>query len=126
MPPQSFSTFLIRLLISPALLGTIFFLIGKYLSNRPPKTINRYSGYRTPRSMLNQDTWDEANRFSSSLMTRLGAFALLLGLLCALLIPSFAFIGAASTLISLAAAGILIIRTEKHLRLLFDDKGGRR
>jgi O-antigen/teichoic acid export membrane protein len=75
--------------------------------------------------MLNQDTWDEANRFSSILMTRLGATSIFVGILCTLLIPSFAFIGAASAFVSLTAAGLLIFRTEKRLKLLFDDKGNR-
>ena len=34
----------------------------------PPKRINSIYGYRTPRSMKNQDTWNEANKFSSNLM----------------------------------------------------------
>ncbi len=41
-----------------------FVIIGLplYFLKRPPKKINGIYGYRTPRSMKNQEAWDLANR----------------------------------------------------------------
>ncbi len=53
----------IHLIIGPPL------IILSYLFMRfPPKKINAIYGYRTPRSMRNQEAWDFANKYSSELM----------------------------------------------------------
>jgi NAD(P)-dependent dehydrogenase (short-subunit alcohol dehydrogenase family) len=54
---QSITGFLTRLLISPALLGVIFYLFAILLLRRPPKRINMFYGYRTAAS-LPLDTGD--------------------------------------------------------------------
>ena len=36
----------------------------------PPKEINHYYGYRTKGSMKNQETWDFAQQYSSSLLLK--------------------------------------------------------
>jgi uncharacterized membrane protein len=47
----------------------------------PPEKINTGYGYRTKASMRNQQTWDEANRYSSRLMLFCGLALLIIGLL---------------------------------------------
>lgn len=52
-------------LIIPLLVGILFILIGCILNFFPPKKINRYYGYRTPRAMKSKERWDFAQRFSA-------------------------------------------------------------
>lgn len=54
---------IIHLIISPPLL-----VIGYLFMRFPPKKINSFYGYRTPRSMRSQEAWDFANKYSSALM----------------------------------------------------------
>ncbi|HMP98127.1 MAG TPA: SdpI family protein [Cyclobacteriaceae bacterium] len=54
---------IIHLIISPPLL-----VIGYLFMRFPPKKINHFYGYRTPRSMRSQEAWDFANKYSSALM----------------------------------------------------------
>lgn len=51
------------LLLSPLLL-----LIAVLFKLYSPSKINPYFGYRTKRSLSSQEAWDEANKFSSSLL----------------------------------------------------------
>jgi uncharacterized membrane protein len=123
---QSITGFLTRLLISPALLGVIFYLFAILLLRRPPKRINMFYGYRTGRSMLNQDTWDEANRYCALLMRRFGQFSILLGFIAALIVTNFIAMAVVTGIISGGGAILLVFRTENHLSSLFDKNGNRR
>ena len=58
-------------LLAYSLVGGIYLvmlLIGLYFYHRPPKEINGFYGYRTPRSMKNQINWDFANRLGARYM----------------------------------------------------------
>ena len=44
--------------------GIIFLLGGLLMFKFPPESINGVIGYRTPMSMKNKDTWDEAKKYS--------------------------------------------------------------
>lgn len=46
----------------------VFFLMALLYVLYPPKSMNLWYGYRTPRSMINQAEWDFANRYASKLM----------------------------------------------------------
>ena len=124
--PNSLTAFLTRLLVSPALLGLLFYLFATILLRRPPKKINLVYGYRTGRSMRTQETWDEGNRFSSFLMRRFGLFSILVGIVAALIVRNYMIMAIVTGVFSVGGAIILIFRTENHLKALFDDKGNRR
>lgn len=47
-------------------------LLGRLLMLRPPRQINTLFGYRTPRSMKNQDTWNFAHRYAGRLWWVMG------------------------------------------------------
>jgi len=47
----------------------------------PPKKINSLYGYRTPHSMKNQQTWEEANKYSAKLLLLTGLISTLLGVI---------------------------------------------
>jgi len=68
-----------NLLVGPHLIGLIFIVIGLLQKYLPPKGINRWYGYRTPAARTNQQTWDEANRYSANFMIKAGFFALVIG-----------------------------------------------
>lgn len=45
---------------------------GAILRFFPPKKINSFYGYRTPRSMKNQENWDFAQKYAGQLMLSWG------------------------------------------------------
>jgi hypothetical protein len=67
------------LLVGPHLIGLLYILIGALQRYLPPKSINRWYGYRTFTAKTSQQTWDEANRYSAIYMMRAGAIVLVGG-----------------------------------------------
>ena len=59
--------------------------IGTRFLKHPPGTINAWYGYRTARSMKNQETWDFAHETCGRLWVRLGKLSFLPALLAAVL-----------------------------------------
>ena len=100
------------------ILPTIFYFF-------PPKKINAVYGYRTAFSMLNQDTWTEANTYFNRkhLQFATANFTISLGLFFVLPPLTLLTIVALSTIIPALLAMLL---TSKHLEQVFDDKGQRR
>jgi uncharacterized membrane protein len=70
---------LTTLLIGPHLIGLLYIVIGALQRFLPPKSPNRWYGYRTLSAKTNQQTWDEANRYSAIYMMRAGAIVLIMG-----------------------------------------------
>ncbi len=112
-------------------IALIMLISGKIFSNRAPKNINTFIGYRTTMSMKNRDTWEFAHKTSGKLLWKCGWICLLavvavmfflrgrpeetltkvgLILCCAQIIP---FIG-------------ISVHTENALRKAFDEDGNRR
>lgn len=91
----------------------------------PPKNINSFSGYRTKRSMKNEQTWKEANRYSSKLsilFSLIGmAFAAGLSLLLGNNDTGTGVSVIVSPLLMIALLLIMIALTEKHLKEKFGD-----
>ncbi|MBX3254129.1 MAG: SdpI family protein [Chitinophagaceae bacterium] len=56
----------------PILMGTFFLIAGFILLKFPGKKINSSYGYRTFRSMKNQQTWDFAQLYSAKESIKLG------------------------------------------------------
>ncbi len=117
-------------IIGPQLIGIIFLITGFIGIKFPPKKINQLYGYRSPSSMKNQQTWDEANRFSNRYLVRLGSILMVIGLLAAFifnaaivpiklegLLRPVLLIGTA-----IASAVILIVATERHLKKTFNNE----
>jgi uncharacterized membrane protein len=63
-----------RIAIMPFLLGIVFTSIALIMVKFPPKKINQLYGYRTPRSMKNQESWDFTQQYSSIKMIKGGLF----------------------------------------------------
>ncbi|QKJ28546.1 SdpI family protein [Mucilaginibacter mali] len=116
--------------IGPQLIGVVFLLAGFIQKKYPPKKINNYYGYRMPSAMKNQETWDEANRFSTAYMIKAGMVLIVTGFLVTLLlycIPMPQKFKAVTLFLVILAAGMgsaisMIMATEKHLSKTFDDR----
>ena len=61
--------------------GILFLVLGFYYLKKPPKKINHLYGYRTRRSMANQEIWDFANHQSAKDFWRVAIAVMLTGIL---------------------------------------------
>ena len=104
-------------LTSLLLIGT-----GWYWKEKPPKKINWWYGYRTRRSMANQQVWDYANKIGAKMMIAIGWQSLLLSLLGYFLFPNEAGI-IASFFIVLMSIGGGMFWCETQLNKHFDKNG---
>ena len=105
--------------------------LGKYFSKRAPGQINMLFGYRTARSMKNQDTWQFAHHHFGKTWYVCGLVFTPLSVLGMLLVlgKDENAVGIAGTVlctIQLLPLLASIIPTERALRKTFDKDGNRR
>lgn len=115
--------FIITLLIPASLLLT-WYLCPKF------KTINNASGYRTKRSMKNQDTWDFAQKYCArmSLYMFFPSLILAIAIMPTVISKSIdivGLIGLGITIIQMISFVVIMIFTEKALKNTFDESGNR-
>ena len=125
---MAFKLFMMLMAVAVPLMMTV---VGRVFMKRPPKTINPIFGYRTTRSMKNEDTWAFAHTYCGHLWFVCGMIFSALTLV--LLVASF---GRDETSFGVLAAalGILCVvgmvwsmgLTEKALKEAFDENGERR
>ncbi len=104
---------------------------GRYFSRRAPKKMNLAFGYRTSRSMKNQETWEFAHKHIGKMWSRIGVM-----LIPVTLIPMCLVIGQTDSVvgtvggvvngIQVVALCASIIPTENALKKQFDENGNRR
>ena len=105
--------------LSPSL---IVILAGLIWQQFPPKKINYLYGYRTQRSMKNQQTWDYANRIGPVMFIKTGSYLLLISVLAYWLSePTEAILISGLTLVVGLIAGV--IACERKLEKRFDAEG---
>ena len=102
--------------------------LGKYFSKHAPGQINMLFGYRTARSMKNQDTWQFAHHYFGKLWFILGLILLPLSAAAMLFLlgKSVGTIGNASIVImavQLVFVIVPIFPTEAALKRNFDSNG---
>ena len=108
------------LFLIPLITGVVFVVVGMIMVKYPPKKINSFYGYRTPKSMKSQEQWDYAQKYSSKLMVKLGVGLSLLSLVGFFINHSEgAAVGISLGFIILIAIA-LIVRVEKELKDTFD------
>lgn len=103
-------------LLMNLLMGSIFFISGLISHFFPPKKINQWYGYRTTRSMKNQNNWDLAQQFSTQKMIK--------GSLVLILISFFKIVIATTettevwigVLSSIAVVAYILLSTENELK----------
>jgi uncharacterized membrane protein len=103
------------------LLAFFFFFFSCIFKFFPPKNINSIYGYRTPRSMKNQDTWNVANKFSSNLMFGFSVLFIIL-----MFFSYYLFFDKLLIIFLLIGLVTMIILTEFRLTQLFDKDGKRK
>ena len=112
----------------------VMIIFGYIYSKKPPqkpKSKFAYSGYRTPMSMKNEETWEYANRFFGKLWFR---FGIAVGLISIIVLFFFigkdkdtvGFAGMIICYVQLVAMLLPVIPTELALRRRFDKYGNRR
>lgn len=102
-------------------------LIAGYLMYRhTPKSINALVGYRTSRSMINQDTWDFANKYCAKLWIKLGIITSVISFLIYILFDVNETVSIVIVLIQTFLLLFSIIPVEIALKKTFDDNGNRR
>lgn len=67
------------------LVPAIMISVGAWMRKHPPEEINWIIGYRSTRSMKNQDTWDFGNRYGGKVVFRAGWFTLIVSVIVMLL-----------------------------------------
>ncbi len=109
------------------LMVPIITLITGYLMYRhTPKSINGLVGYRTSRSMINQDTWNFANKYCALLWIKLGIITTFISFLIYILFDVNEIVSIVIVLIQTFLLLLSIIPVEKALKNTFDDDGNRR
>lgn len=109
------------LFLSVTVPGLFYIILAWYYNSYPPKSINYFYGYRTRRSMKNQDTWDYANRIGAKMFFWVGVSTLALGLLVYFISPIWAMFMSWFFLVVTTFVGIFWC--ERQLRINFDKKG---
>ena len=118
--------FLMILIVPLAFLG-----IGHLFRKSAPKDINYAFGYRTKRSMMNQDTWKFAHQYIGRLWFILGIVVLPLSIIPMLLVigksvDTIGTVGGIVEGIQIVLMVCSIIPTEIALRKKFDEHGKQR
>ncbi len=118
-------------LICGFLIPAVMIIFGNIFLNHPPGKINMAYGYRTTRSMKNQETWEFAHEYCGLIWKKLGIIiAVITGV--ASLAGFFLKDGETGTLsiilIHLQVVVLLgsIYPVEKALKKIFDENGNRR
>lgn len=118
---------IIEWIVGPQLIGVVLLLVGWIQKTWPPKKINNLYGYRTGTSMKNQETWDEANRYSALYMIKAGAICLLAGFLVSAILQYFPVSDKARALTgcllvlaaTMGSVLSMMVKTESHLESKF-------
>lgn len=101
----------------------LLFLLSVVFYFFPPKKINALYGYRTNKSMLNEDIWQFANSFFTQQILMYSGISFFFAMLLAYINPEISWQPMAIMLLSL---GVSVIKTEQALSKNFDDEGKRK
>ena len=104
---------------------------GRMFMKGGPEEINALFGYRTARSMKNEDTWDFAHRYCGKLWFKTGLVLLPISVIPLLFvfnkgINAAAVVGLAVMLVQLILLLLPMAATEAALKRTFDENGARR
>ncbi len=110
------------------LIPIIMIITGNSMRLGKFKTINSIVGYRTRRSMKNQQTWDYAHRECGLLWRRWGSTMLVLTVIAMLLFMGedtdhIGVVGSVITVLQMIPLFLSIAIVEKKLREKFDENG---
>ena len=123
--------FWIFMLIMVLLITFTMIFFGWLLFKKTPKKINYVYGYRTKRSMMNEETWRFANQYCGKACYLCGLISAPLSVIAIALVfgkgpGTVGTVGGIITMLQLIPLGGAIIPTEIALRKNFDENGKRR
>ena len=123
--------FWIFMLIMVLLIPLTMLFFGRLLFRRIPKKINYVYGYRTKRSMRNEETWKFANQYLGKLWYRCGLLSAPLSVIAIAIVfgkgtETVGTVGGIITMIQMIPLVGAIIPTEIALKNNFDENGRRK
>lgn len=104
------------------IIGIMSLLIGFLLKAFPPKKQNAFFGYRTELSRMNEDTWNEAQKYSANCFITMGIIFIPLQFILSNLNVSYD----SGIFIVLISILLMIVTIESHLKRIFNEDGSRR
>ena len=123
--------FWLFMLCADLLVPAVMIGFGRMFLKNPPKNINDSFGYRTKRSMKNQDTWDFAHQYCGRLWYRCGLILLLPSVAPLLFVlgRDIGVIGSTGLVVTGVQLVVMlgtVFPVEKALKRTFDERGRRR
>ena len=123
--------FWIFMLIMVLLIPLTMIFFGWLLFRKTPKEINYIYGYRTKRSMMNEETWRFANQYFGKVWYLCGLISVPLSVTAIALVlgkgtETVGTIGGIITMLQMIPLVGAIIPTEIALKKNFDENGKRR
>lgn len=124
---MEYLAFWVFILVMELLIPACMLCFGWLFIKKPPKNINSVYGYRTPRSMRNQQTWDFAHAYSGRFWFRAGEYTLAFSLvwmvfLLGKTVSTVGYFGLILMAIQLVPLLAVIFATERALKREFDDR----
>ena len=123
--------FYIYMLLTSLLIPVIMLVFGWIFLRQAPKKINVWYGYRSARSMKNEDTWVFAHQHIGRTWMLVGAVLLVISV-----IPMIAVYGKDDDTVSVVSLVLLFVQmlpmimslipTERALKRTFDENGTRK
>jgi len=123
--------FWIFMLITVLLIPLTMIFFGWLLFRKTPKEINYVYGYRTKRSMMNEETWRFANQYFGKAWYLCGLISVPLSVMAITLVlgkgtEAVGTIGGIITMLQMIPLVGAIIPTEIALKKNFDENGRRK
>ena len=117
----------IFILCIAAVLPALMIFFGIFFKYRPPKNINGICGYRTARSMQNQETWDFAQAYYAKISLLAGIIMLIPSIVLMFVFrQDYDFASLWIVCVQAVVICLLIIPVEKALKKDFDEYGLRK
>ncbi|WP_315365988.1 SdpI family protein [Oribacterium sinus] len=121
----------IFMLIMVLLIPLTMLFFGWLLFRRTPKEINYVYGYRTKRSMMNEETWRFANQYFGKAWYLCGLISVPLSVIAITIVfgkgpGTVGMVGGIITMLQMLPLIGAIVPTESELKKNFDENGKRR
>ena len=123
--------FYIYMLLTSLLIPVIMLVFGWIFRCQAPKKINVWYGYRTARSMKNEDTWVFAHQHIGRTWLIVGAVMLVISVIPMIAVygkdvDTVSVVSLVLTVVQLIPLIVSLIPTEQALKKTFDDNGIRK
>jgi len=124
------NSFWLYMIICDLLIPAVMLVFGIRFGKNPPKKINSFFGYRTSRSMKNQETWAYAHRYLGKLWKLLAPLLVVLAVVPMALVygktnDEMSTVGLIVCSVQLALLLCSLVPVERYLERTFDENGRR-